>query len=126
MALAVNHLARALAYHRQRANVAPGAAQARLRNLIIIGPVAPDLMADAKAEAKRLMSMTQADMPASPDDLALLIDTIAMRYGKTSRAEAWRFIGIKPGRGRDLFARNANAIDWPIFYTARTYALGGA
>jgi hypothetical protein len=36
----------------------------------------------------------------------------------------WRSIGVNPSRGRDLLARNASALDWPIFFTLRSASLG--
>lgn len=78
----------------------------------------------AGEEAWRLKRITIADMPASPDDLSLLVDTIAMRWVYTSRAKAWLHIGINPNRGRSLLGQNSNAIDWPIWFTTRDAALG--
>lgn len=121
-------LARAMRYRRDMwaEGNAPGSAQAALRNRIMAMPVeelGEDLMREAAREAGRLAELEPSDMPATVDDLALLIDTIAMRHGFTARADAWREIGINPNRGRDLLARNAKAIDWPIFFTALTYAV---
>lgn len=120
---AIPHLARAMIFRRQMKDSPPAMHMRELRNRIIIGPVSPDQIAVARNMAQALMTVRQGDMPADPDDLALLIDCIAMRYGMTSRADAWRKIGINPNRGRDLFARNSSAIDWPIWFTARAYAL---
>lgn len=121
---AIPHLARALIFRSIMGTHPPGAALRKLRNSVIISPVEKLMMDAGKDEANRLMSISQDDMPASPNDLSLLIDTIAMRYGMTSRAEAWRKIGINPNRGRAFFGRNAAAIDWPIWFAARAYALG--
>ncbi|KEP68820.1 hypothetical protein DL1_08550 [Thioclava dalianensis] len=121
---AIPHLARAMIFRRSMADHAPGKHMIELRNQVIISPVEPNDMADAKSRARKIMSSRPSDMPADPDDLSLLIDTIAMRYGLTSRGEAWRKIGINPNRGRNLFSRGQNAIDWPIWFTARAYAMG--
>lgn len=123
------HLARAMLYRKRMwaAGTAPGRAQVALRDEIMamskedLGQIH---MRDAKAQAERLAKISIPDMPASVDDLALLIDTICMRHGYSARAEAWRHIGINPNRGRELLARNASAIDWPIWFTARAYAIG--
>lgn len=117
------HIAKALAYQGQKDTVAPGEAQAALRRRIMADP-APSIPTIAADTLKRLMAVSIEDMPAPADDLALLIDTICMRHGLSSRAEAWRSVGINPNRGRELFARNAGAIDWPIWFTVRQAALG--
>lgn len=101
----------------------PGRGQSSLRQELMAMDLTDAERDEATAARTRLMSMRIEDMPATADDLALLIDTIAMRHGYTTRADAWRHIGINPNRGRDLLARNANAIDWPIWFTARSYAL---
>lgn len=72
----------------------------------------------------RLMATTTAEMPADPDDVALLLETLSQRLGGVSRAMAWRAIGVNPNRGRDLLARNASALDWPVFFTLRATAIG--
>lgn len=74
-------------------------------------------------EAARILRIHIDDMPPATDDVALLLDAIAFRIGATTRADAWRSIGINPNRGRDLLARNAQAVDWPIWFTLRTAAL---
>lgn len=78
---------------------------------------------DPVAVVSRLMAVTIEDMPPAIDDLAMLLDIAAFRRGIVSRAEVWRRCGIKPARGKDLLARNASAIDWPIWYTVRQFAL---
>lgn len=114
------HLAQALTYRNFMGEIAPGAAQAKLRREIMaqgetsLGLPAPSVVASIHV---KLASHTIDDMPPAADDLSLLVDVIAMRQGFTSRADAWRSIGIHPDRGRDLLARNAKAIDWPIWFT---------
>ena len=78
-----------------------------------------------QAEAARLMALTRDDMPPTSDDLALLIDTLAFRLGATSRAKAWRSIGIKPRQGDDLMKRGIQHVSWPIWFTLRHAALSG-
>jgi hypothetical protein len=78
----------------------------------------------ARETYDRLMATTPAEMPADPDDIAILLETLSQRLGGVSRAMAWRAIGVNPGRGRDLLARNAAALGWPIFFTLRSAALG--
>ena len=78
----------------------------------------------ARETYDRLMATTPAEMPADPDDVAILLETLSQRLGGVSRAMAWRSIGINPNRGRDLLTRNASALDWPIFFTLRAAAIG--
>lgn len=123
------HLARAMHYQSKMwaDGAAPGKGQASLRQLTLEmteGDIGQIAMKKAAATRDRLMSITIPDMPASSDDLALLIDTIAFRFGYFARADAWRHIGINPNRGRDLLGRGAGAIDWPIWFTARESGLG--
>lgn len=118
----LHHIERALAYRARMASTAPGIHQIDLRRQIIVGPVTG--AHDAQATLDRLLSYRIEDMPAAADDLSLLIDIIAMRHRVTSRAKAWARIGIHPDRGRDLLARNAKAIDWPIWFTAIYAATG--
>ena len=118
---ALTALAHALAYHESKDSAAPGAGQVALRVTIAHGDIAnPDR---AKAEMRRLKAIDIADMPPATGDVALLLDALAFRAGAISRADAWRAIGISSGRGRDLLARNAGAVDWPIWRTMRLYAL---
>lgn len=118
-------LARALAYQALKDGEAPGRAQAALRERILGNTRILDVVPPRVEEAhRRLMAVMQDDMPPGTDDVALLLDTLAMRIGATSRADAWRHIGINPHRGRDLLARRADAVDWPVWYTMRQAALG--
>jgi hypothetical protein len=114
-----SNLARALEYRARMHEVAAGAAQAKLRREIMEMPMThAGLDERVNAIALRLRAYTIADMPPPVDDLSLLIDVIAMRHGYTARAEAWRHIGINPDRGRGLLGRNAEAIDWPIWFVS--------
>lgn len=118
----LEHLARAVAYRAAMGSVAPGRAQAALRVSIMAQP--PAITDDVAAAYRRIMAREVDDMPPTADDLSLLVDTIAMRHGLHARADAWRIVGINPDRGRDLLTRSASAIDWPIWYTVRAYAIG--
>lgn len=118
-------LARALAYRAMRDGEAPGRGQAALRDRILDNTKILDVVPPRVEEAyRRLMAVKITDMPPSTDDVSLLLDALAMRIGATKRADAWRAIGINPNRGRDLLARYAGSVDWPIWYTLRTAALG--
>jgi hypothetical protein len=124
----LTHLARALAIravsHRDD-ELMNGAALAVLRADALAGDL--DDRAAAKSAGMvfdRLISIGVDDMPADPDDVAILLETLSQRLGGASRATAWRSIGLNPNRGRDLLARNSNALDWPIFFTLRYAALG--
>ena len=118
-------LALAMAYRAAMGDTGPGAAQAALRKAIMQAKAPPQPTADeCDATFIRLRAYTIADMPPPVGDLSLLIDVIAMRHGYTARAEAWRHIGINPDRGRGLLGRNAEAIDWPIWFTASSAAFG--
>lgn len=119
-------LACAMAYRSRMGGTAPGAAQAALRRAILgsIGPLGTPTPEAIGAELRRLCAIGIPDMPVDADDLSLLIDTICMRRGYTSRADAWRHIGISPNTGRSLLGQNAQAINWPIWKTARDAAIG--
>jgi hypothetical protein len=119
-------LQRAMAYRAKMATIAPGAAQAALRKAIMGSDDTSGMPTRYAAvdEATRLRRIHIADMPPPVDDLSLLIDTIAMRHGYTARADSWRHIGINPNRGRSLLGQNAQAIDWPVWKTARDAAIG--
>lgn len=83
-----------------------------------------DVVALAETNIAGIMAYEPQEMPPVVDDIAFMIETIAFRYGQTSRADVWRLIGIKPERGRALLTRNHNAFDWPIFFTMREAAFG--
>lgn len=104
-----------------------GAALAVLRADALIGAHDDHPAArEAQAARDRLMALTPAEMPADPDMVGLLLETLSQRLGGVSRADCWRHIGVNPNRGRDLLTRNANALDWPIFFTLRSAALAPA
>lgn len=75
-------------------------------------------------EIARLRAVAPAGMPPDPNDTALLLDTIAFRYGFETRADTWRALGIHPDRGRDLLGRGRANMDWPVWFTLVTYAVG--
>lgn len=79
---------------------------------------------DAQTAYDRIMAVKAGDMPADPDMIGVLLETLSQRLGGVSRADCWREIGVNPHRGRDLLSRNAHALDWPIFFTLRETALG--
>lgn len=79
---------------------------------------------NAAAVYDDIMSLGLDDMPPPTDIVAVLLETVSQRRGGISRASVWRSIGINPNRGRDLMARSASAVDWPIWYTLRQAALG--
>ena len=118
----ITHLARALDYGARMHTAAPGTMQAALRSQILAAE--PIISDDVIRAWQRIMAYTPDSMPPPTDDLALLVDTIAMRHGLTSRADAWRKAGINPERGRGLLGRNAQAVDWPLWFTCRSYAIG--
>ena len=129
MATAIHHVARALIYGQREDSATPGAGKASLRREIMVqqpgvfglGFPPADMIDKTIA---RIMAAGIEDMPPDTSDVILLLDTIAFRHGYTSRADAWRHIGITPNRGRDLQARNAHSLDWPIWFTLRHAALG--
>ncbi|WP_337186562.1 hypothetical protein [Phenylobacterium sp.] len=125
----MNPLAQALVVRELRggADTAPanGAALAVIRADVLIGahddhPAA----ADAELIRRRIMSLGVADMPPPTDLVAILIETLSQRLGGLGHGPAWRSIGVNPNRGRDLLARSAQAVDWPIWFTLREAALG--
>lgn len=119
-------VARALAYRAIKDGEAPGRGQAALRERILGNTKVLDVVPPRVEEAyARLMAISIKDMPPSTDDVSLLLDALAMRIGATNRADAWRAVGINPNRGRDLLARNAEAVDWPIWWIMRSTALEG-
>lgn len=102
-----------------------GAALAALRANVLTGDHADHPAAQDEALVRRrCLRLGPGDMPAPVDLVALLLETLSQRLGGQGHATAWRSIGVKPGRGRDLLARNANALDWPIWRTLRDAALG--
>lgn len=128
---ALIHLARAIEYQRRMwsEGAGPGRAQVALRQAVLAmtpQDLGISIMREAEATAARIRALTPEDMPPPAEDLALLIDTIAMRHGHTARADAWRVIGISPDTGRGLLGRQAASISWPTIFTARAYALGDA
>lgn len=127
MAPDLTHLSRALAIRAishgsdEQMN---GAALAVVRADALIGEYDREPATQFAQETyDRLMATTPAEMPADPDDIAILLEAMSQRLGGVSRAMVWRSIGINPNRGRDLLARNASALDWPIFFTLRSAAL---
>lgn len=120
---AIAHLARAQAYIDAKNTVAPGHAQATLRERIILAPVPREDWKAALDTADRIMSIGIPDMPPATEDVELLLDTLAMRRGLTRRVDAWARIGIKQTRGKEFLSRSWRAVDWPIWKTLRDAAL---
>lgn len=106
------------------AGMATQALRLRIAEETDISPLPAARLDLVKREAARLLSYSVADMPPTSDDIALLLDTLVFAMGETSRAAAWRHIGIKPRQGDDLIVRNRKSVDWPIWFTLRHYALG--
>lgn len=104
---------------------AVGAALAVLRGDVMMG-VHDEHPAARSADAvmTSIMALTVSDMPPPTDLVAILLETASQRHGGISRAMVWTSIGVNANRGRDLLARNAGAVDWPIWYTVREAALG--
>lgn len=101
-----------------------GAALTALRNSVAAGEHADHPAAEnAEALRKEIMSLTIADMPPPTDLVATLLETLSQRLGACGHNAAWAAIGIKGNRGRDLLARSASAVDWPIWKTLRDAAL---
>lgn len=123
----MDHLARALiirALSKDQPEDTIGAALAVLRADAMTG-AHDDHPAARGAETvlADIMALTPDDMPPPTDLVSILLETLSQRLGGVSRADAWRSIGINPNRGRGLLGRNAEAIDWPIWYTLREAAI---
>ena len=120
-------MALALAFRAQKDEHAPGSALAVLRTSLAAQAdellAAGEKLAEAAEEIARLRRVDLNDMPPDTDDVVLLLDALTFRIGATARADAWRHIGVTPNRGREFLARNAQAVDWPIWYTLRQHAL---
>jgi len=101
-----------------------GAALAALRSDVLTGDHADHpAIHDAATVRDQIYAIVMADMPPPTDLVAILLETLSQRLGGVGHAAAWRSIGINPNRGRDLLARNAKAVDWPIWKTLRDAAL---
>lgn len=114
----------AIVFRTWRGSRPGGAAGVRARADIQRAATAVPPSERGAAEARRLMAVSIADMPADPDDVSLLLDVIGFRHGLTTRADCWRRIGINPERGRALLTRNKTALDWPIWRALVAEALG--
>lgn len=101
-----------------------GAALAVLRANISLGDH-QDHPAAAEAETirRRIMAYDVEDMPAPPDMVALLAETLSQRLGGVGTARAWRSIGVKPDAGRG-YSAGRSRVTWPIWFTLRHAALG--
>ena len=100
-----------------------GAALAVLRAEVLTGRHDEVATADPEIERDRLMAIELEAMPPETDDVALLLETLSQRLGGLGYAAAWRSVGVNPNRGRGFLARNAAAVDWPIWKTLRDAAL---
>lgn len=120
--IAIMH--KALRFQAERVGLPMGHTLAELRARIAADPMSDYGEVTARDEIDRIKAITMDHMPPETDDVALLVDAICFRLGYTNRADAWRAAGINPNRGRDLLARNARAVDWPIWFTLRHTALG--
>lgn len=125
---ALSPLARALiirAIGAQTAEHLNGAALAVLRGDTLIGTHDGHPAAESEPAARAaIMAVTVDDMPPPTDMVSLLLESASQRLGGIGRGQVWQSIGINANRGRDLLARNAGAVDWPIWYTLRAAALG--
>lgn len=126
MNLSALHMA--LRFRAERGETPAGNAMASLRVRIAsetdVQPLPEARLVLIQREADRLLRLNLDDMPPSADDVALLVDTLVFALGETSRAAAWRHIGIKPQSGADLIGRNRASVNWPIWFTLRHAALG--
>ena len=101
-----------------------GAALAALRSDVLTGDHADHpAIHDAATVRDQIYAIVMADMPPPTDLVAILLETLSQRLGGVGHAAAWRSRGINTTRGRDLLARNAKAVDWPIWKTLRDAAL---
>lgn len=100
-----------------------GAALAVLRADVLTGSHDEVATIDPEIERDRLMAIGLEAMPPETDDVVLLLETLSQRLGGLGYAAAWRSIGVNPNRGRAFLARNADAVDWPIWKTLRDAAL---
>lgn len=77
----------------------------------------------AQAIYDEIMGIEIGDMPPDPDLVAIMLETAAQRHGGISHAMIWEsHVGISKTRGRDLLARNADRLDWPIWKVLRDVA----
>lgn len=79
--------------------------------------------ADGDVYGRLIMAIDVPDMPPATDLVVVLLETLSQRLGGVSRAQTWRSIGVNSNRGRDLLARNAEAVDWPTWKVLRDAAL---
>lgn len=101
-----------------------GAALAVLRADVLTGEHAEHPAGlEARLMMERIMALGVDDMPPPTDLVGLLVETLSQRLGGHGHAAAWRSIGINPNRGRDLLARSAGNVNWPIWKTLRDAAL---
>lgn len=122
--MSLTNLHMAMRFKAERGDTPPGRAIADLRLRLMDDSMTPSRRALVLAEAKRLMAIGIGDMPPTTDDLALLIDALAFAIGATSRADAWRSVGIKPRQGDEYMRRLIHTVNWPIWFAIRHGALG--
>lgn len=128
MSAPLSPLAQALVIRADRdaaASPLNGAAIAALRGrtLLEVYSEHPAIRARENEMLARIMALDVAAMPPPTDLVAVLLEALSQRLGGPGHAAAWRSIGINPSRGRDLLARNARAVDWPVWKTLRDAAL---
>lgn len=79
---------------------------------------------EAAVFADQLLSMTyEVGDDLDVDNLRLLVDTVAVLYNGSSRADGWRLLGIAPSIGRRIL-NGSLPLAWPVFFTAYRYGLG--
>lgn len=73
-----------------------------------------------------VVAITPQEMPPKSDVVAVLLDTVAYRFGLQSRGAAWKTIGVKPSQGRRFLQMPGTPMDWRTFHTLCHAALNRA
>ncbi|MGI9522027.1 MAG: hypothetical protein ACR2PG_10300, partial [Hyphomicrobiaceae bacterium] len=80
--------------------------------------------AEIEALHANVMALTVEDMAPETHLVRLLAETFIQRQGgQSSMATVWRSIGVNPDHGRKWLSSEAQALDWPVWYTLREAAL---